>query len=111
MSSHALEEAETLLGAMSRAEKAVLLKLVVSDLGEDYPGIESQPGVCGGDPCVVRTRIPVWLLVKARQVGLSEAEILRSYPTLRAGDLIEAWAYARSHRKDIQREISANEEK
>jgi uncharacterized protein (DUF433 family) len=55
------------------------------------PGIEKRPGVCGGEPRIVRTRIPVWLLEQMRRLGLSEAEMLRSYPTLRAEDLVHAW--------------------
>ena len=74
-----------------------------------FPGIESRPGVCGGEPCIVRTRIPVWMLEQARRLGVSEAELLRSYPTLRAEDLANAWAYVRSHRDEINREIQDNE--
>ena len=47
-----LQEAEKLLAAMSRAEKAQLLQWVVQDLGDAFPGIESVPEVCGGDPCI-----------------------------------------------------------
>jgi hypothetical protein len=49
----ALQEAEKLLSVMTRAEKAQLLQCVVRDLGEAFPGVESVPGVCGGDPCRV----------------------------------------------------------
>ncbi len=105
----ALQQAEQLLSAMSRAEKAQLLQWVVRDLGDVSVGIESNPAVNGGEPSIVRTRIPVWLLVQARQLGASEAEILRSYPTLRAEDLTNAWAYARTHRDDMQRQIIENE--
>ena len=72
---------------MTRAEKAQLLQWLVRDLGDAFPGIESQPGVVGGNPCIVRTRIPVWLLEQARHLGTSEAELLRAYPALRAEDL------------------------
>jgi uncharacterized protein (DUF433 family) len=72
-------------------------------------GIESRPGVAGGDPCIVRTRIPVWLLEQARRLGTSEAELLESYPTLRAKDLANAWAHVRSHREEIERQIAENE--
>lgn len=106
----ALQEAEQFVGRLSRAEKARLLQLVVSDLGDAFPGIESRPDVCGGEPCVVRTRIPVWVLVRARQNGVSEADILRSYPAISAEDLAEAWAYNRSHREEIERQIAENEE-
>jgi uncharacterized protein (DUF433 family) len=105
-----LQEAENLLSTMTRAEKAQLLQWVVRDLGDAFPGIESVAGVCGGEPCIVRTRIPVWVLVQARRLGTSEADLLRSYPTLRAEDLANAWAYYRSHRDEIDEQIRENEE-
>jgi len=105
-----LEEAEKILSTLSRAEKAQLLLRVVQDLGEAFPGIESTPGVCGGDPCVVRTRIPVWLLEQARRLRVSEADLLRTFPTLRAEDLVNTWAYVRSHREEVDRQIEENEE-
>lgn len=80
MMSGALQEAEELLSQMTRGEKAQLLQWVVRDLGEAFPGIESTPGISGGEPCIVRTRIPVWVLEQARRLGTSEAELLRSYP-------------------------------
>ena len=84
---HALQEIEHLLTTLTRAEKAQVLQWVVRDLGEAFPGIESTPNVCGGEPCIVRTRIPVWVLAQAKRLGTSAAELLRSYPTLRAEDL------------------------
>ena len=42
-------------------------------------------------------------------IGVSEADLLRSYPTLRAEDLANAWAYVRSHRDEIERQIQDNE--
>jgi uncharacterized protein (DUF433 family) len=104
-----LEEIEKLLSGMERAEKAQLLKWVVQDLAEAFPGIESTPGVCGEEPCIVRTRIPVWVLVQARRLGVAEAELLRWYPTLRAEDLANAWAYCRAHPAEIDEQIRENE--
>jgi uncharacterized protein (DUF433 family) len=104
-----LQEAERLLSELSRAEKSQVLQWVVQDLGDAFPGIESSPKVCGGEPCIVRTRIPVWLLVQARNLGTSEAELLHAYPSLRAEDLANAWAYHRTHRDEIERQIQDNE--
>jgi uncharacterized protein (DUF433 family) len=104
-----LQEAERLLSEMTKAEKSQLLQWVVRDLGDSFPGIESNPNVCGGEPCIVRTRIPVWLLAQARKLGSSEADLLRAYPTLRAEDLANAWAYYRAHREEIERQIRDNE--
>jgi uncharacterized protein (DUF433 family) len=104
-----LARAEQLLSEMTRAEKAQVLQWVVQDLGDAFPGIESRADVCGGDPCIVRTRIPVWLLVQARRLGTSEADLLRAYPTLRAEDLSNAWAYSRAHSEEVDRQIQENE--
>ena len=104
-----LEKAEKLLAGMTPAEKAQLLQRVARDLGGAFPGIESVPGVCGGEACIVRTRIPVWVLEQARRLGASEADLLRSYAMLRAEDLANAWAYVRSHRNEIDEQIRANE--
>lgn len=68
---------------------AATVKELLARLGS---GIESAPGVCGGDPCVANTRIPVWLLESLRRLGMPEAEILANYPSLRAADLVNAWA-------------------
>jgi uncharacterized protein (DUF433 family) len=103
------KQVERLLGELSRGEKAQLLQWVARDLGDAHPGIESEPSICGGSATIVRTRIPVWVLEQARRLGMSEAELLRSYPSLRAEDLANAWAYVRSHRDEIEREIAENE--
>lgn len=103
------KEVERLLRELSRGEKAQLLQWVVTDLGDAYAGIEAMPAVCGGAATIVRTRIPVWLLEQARRLGMTEADLLSSYPSLRAEDLANAWAYVRSHREEIEREIVENE--
>ncbi|MBI4025374.1 MAG: DUF433 domain-containing protein [Verrucomicrobia bacterium] len=105
-----LESAEKILAQMSRAEKAQMLQWTAQDLGEAWPGIESHPGVCGGETCIARTRIPVWVLERARQLGVSEADLLRSYSALAAVDLANAWGYVRAHRAEIEQAIQDNEE-
>ena len=103
------QEVKEILSTLTRAEKAELLQWVVQDLGDAFPGIESTPDVCGGEPRIVRTRIPVWLLEQARRLGTSDADLLRSYPTLRAEDLVNAWAYVQSHKDEIEKHINENE--
>lgn len=105
----ALHETEKLLSKLTRAEKAQVLQWVARDLGGVFPGIESRPDVSGGEACLVRTRIPVWLLVRARQLGTSEADLLHAYPDLAAEDLANAWAYYRAFRQEIDEQIVANE--
>lgn len=104
-----LEEVEQALVALSAAEKAQLLQTVAADVGGQSPGIESRPEVCGGEACIVRTRIPVWVLEQARRLGTTEADLLRAYPTLRAADLVNAWNYVRGNASEIEADIRENE--
>jgi uncharacterized protein (DUF433 family) len=105
-----LEKVRDLLPAMSLGEKAQVLQWLARDISGAFPGIESSPNVFGDEPCIMRTRIPVWLLVQARKLGSSEADILKAYPTLRAEDLTNAWAYYNVHKAEIEQQIVENEE-
>lgn len=104
-----LAEIEAAADTLTMGEKAALLQKVARDIGHYFPGIDNTPAVCGGEACISRTRIPVWVLVRAQQLGLNESEILRSFPTLRAEDLANAWSYHRGHRAEIERAIAENE--
>jgi uncharacterized protein (DUF433 family) len=105
----ALEEADKLWPQLTRAEKAQLLQRAARDVGEASPGVESTADVCGGDPCIVRTRIPVWALEQGRRQGMTDAPLLQAYPTLRAEDLVNAWLYVRVHAEEIEHQIADNE--
>jgi uncharacterized protein (DUF433 family) len=71
--------------------------------------IMKTPGVCGGDACIVGTRIPVWVLANSRRLGSSDAEILHAYPSLTPIELSAAWDYAVANREEIDRAIAENE--
>ena len=104
-----LEKVRELLAELTPGEKAQTLQWLVRDLTSVIPGVESSPDVAGAEACLVRTRIPVWVLVQARRLGSSEAEILQAYPSLRAEDLINAWAYFDAHKAEIEEQIVENE--
>jgi uncharacterized protein (DUF433 family) len=74
------------------------------------PLIRKTPGVCGGDACIRNTRIMVWLLNSLRKKGLTEQQILYSYPSLTHVDLAAAREYARQNPQEIEDAIRANEE-
>jgi uncharacterized protein (DUF433 family) len=73
-------------------------------------GIESTARVCGGDPRIAGTRIPVWTLERYRRLGLTEAQILAAFPVLCATDLVNAWSFVADHQDEIDRQIRENEE-
>jgi uncharacterized protein (DUF433 family) len=66
--------------AMTREE---LLRRIVVD-----------PGVCFGKPVIRGTRIWVALILENLAEGVSEAELLEAYPSLRSEDIRAALAFA-----------------
>lgn len=94
---------------LSKPDQARLLTTVASEVGGISPGIAFDPDVCGGCARINRTRIPVWTLESARRQGLNESEILNAFPRLNAEDLVNAWAYIRSNKCEIDDLIAENE--
>jgi uncharacterized protein (DUF433 family) len=103
-----LQKVEKLLPKLSASELQQVARWVSTN-PEAVPGIEKTPDVCGGSACIVRTRIPVWLLVEAKNAGASETHLLESFPALRMEDLQNAWAYYRANKEEIEREMLENE--
>ena len=101
-------EYEVLLHSL-KSRRPDLDSQMTTMMHQDYPTIVSTPLVCGGAARFIRTRIPVWTVERMRQLGISESDILRSYPTLRAADLVQAWSYAEQHRTAIEQAILENE--
>ena len=64
----------------------------------------------GGEACVRRTRIAVWMLIESKQLGSTDAKLLHNYPALTADDLAAAWEYARVNRDEIEDAIRRNNE-
>ena len=71
--------------------------------------ITKTPGVCGGRACIRGHRIPVWGLVRYRQLEMSDAGILESYPSITQADLDAAWEYYKLNRDEIDHDIHENE--
>jgi uncharacterized protein (DUF433 family) len=56
--------------------------------------ISVKPDVCHGKVCITGTRIMVTVILDNLAEGISEAEILKSYPTLRSEDIRAALLFA-----------------
>jgi uncharacterized protein (DUF433 family) len=73
------------------------------------PLIRKTPGVIGGDACIGNRRIAVWMLVEARNAGISDEQLLRDYdPPLTCAELDAAWRYAAAHPEEIAEALRAN---
>jgi uncharacterized protein (DUF433 family) len=56
--------------------------------------IASDPSICHGKVCIKGTRIMVSVVLDNLAAGISNAEILKSYPSLSELDLKAAISYA-----------------
>lgn len=105
-----LTELRGKLLSLSPGDKAEAIELLATSLNHNWRGITKQVDVCGGSACVAGTRIPVWVLVNALNIGISESTLLDDYPTLTATDLAKARVYADVYSVDIADEIRSNQE-
>lgn len=60
----------------------------------EFHRITVDPKRMGGVPCIRNLRVPVATVIDMVAEGMSEAEILRSYPDLEAADIKEALHFA-----------------
>ena len=104
------QELEHQLLTLSLSDKAEILHSLTKTLSTGGKGITKAPGVCGGEACITGTRIAVWLLVEAQQLGISESQLLQDYPHITAADLVNAWAYADAYPEEITAAIRINNE-
>lgn len=93
---------------LPKGDQARLLSTIALEVADAHPGIDFQTDVCGGSARLIRTRLPVWLLESLRRQGATDSSLLSAYPTINAEDLANAWAYARAHREEMDREIAEN---
>jgi uncharacterized protein (DUF433 family) len=56
--------------------------------------ISVDPNVCHGRVCIKGTRVMVAVILDNLAAGVSQAEILKSYPSLTTEDIAAALAYA-----------------
>ncbi len=101
-----------LVGLMSVQTRQRLTAEIARTLSGDdlLLRVEKTPDVVGGRACIVRTRIPVWLLEARRRDGWTDDELLANYPTLRKADLTSAWLYAEARPEEIAADLDANRE-
>lgn len=106
MSIHNIEDQ---LLSLSPVDKLEAIELLSRSLRHNWRGITKTPGICGGEACIEGTRVPVWILVSYRQLGVKDADQLYNYPTLTASDLANAWTYAAANVNEIEAVIQEND--
>jgi uncharacterized protein (DUF433 family) len=105
-----IQDLEAQLLLLSPSDKLEAIQILARSLSQTWRGIRKVPGVCGGEACIEGTRIPVWVLVSYRQLGVSDSEQLDNYPTLMASDLANAWIYATANSDEIAAAIQDNDQ-
>lgn len=53
-----------------------------------------NPEICGGEPCIKGTRIPVHIILSHLAAGEDEKAILRNFPRIAHEDILACLKYA-----------------
>ncbi|TAL69519.1 MAG: DUF433 domain-containing protein [Bacteroidetes bacterium] len=70
-----------------------------------FSRIELNPSIMGGKPCIKGARVTVGTIVGLIASGASFENILKDYPYLNNGDIIEALEYAAWRTSEIEVEL------
>jgi uncharacterized protein (DUF433 family) len=73
-----------------------------------YIYIVQTPGICGGRPRILDSRIAVRTIAELYRQGEAVGEILETYPHLDPMAVDDAIGYYLDHRAEIEAEIAAN---
>ncbi|MGH7146313.1 MAG: DUF433 domain-containing protein [Nitrospiraceae bacterium] len=71
--------------------------------------VSKDPAICGGDPVIAGTRIPVRLIYQRLQAGDSVETIQQAYPHLTLAQIHDALSYAYDHLAEVKEEIRREE--
>jgi uncharacterized protein (DUF433 family) len=63
-------------------ESAGVVQIQIAESVQLLNGINKTPNVVGGNARIRNTRIPVWSLVQAHQMGANDLELLEAHPEL-----------------------------
>ncbi|MCX5858924.1 MAG: DUF433 domain-containing protein [Proteobacteria bacterium] len=56
--------------------------------------ISVDPEVCGGEPCVKGTRIPVWIILSHLAAGEDYDTVQKNFPKIKREDILACIDYA-----------------
>ena len=68
-----------------------------------YRWITRRRGVCGGQPIIRGTRLPVRTLIACYKQGMGLEEILADFPGITPAQFHEAFAYYYDHQEEIEK--------
>lgn len=74
-----------------------------------YRYIESKPGVCGGEPVIKGTRVPVRSIVLKWRLGYAPEEMVQAIPHITLAQVFEALSYYSDNQAEIDDYIDRNQ--
>jgi len=75
-----------------------------------HPHVRIDRNVLGGSPFVIGSRVPVRRLWAFYRAGATVEVLIKRYPRLGAGKILDALAFAFDNQEVIERDISREEE-
>jgi uncharacterized protein (DUF433 family) len=75
-----------------------------------YPYVVKVKGICGGDPIVKGTRIPVSIIFQHYEMGKDIDEIYKDFPSLSLARISDALSYCFDHIEETRNNIRERSE-
>lgn len=69
-----------------------------------HPYVTKTKAVCGGEPVIKGTRVPVRVIAECWRSGMAVEEIRDAYPHLALAQIFDALSYAEDHAEEIERQ-------
>ena len=85
-------------------------RVVAQAVKTDHRYVHKDPSICGGDPVIVGTRVPVRLIYQSLRAGDTIEAIQQAYPHLTLAQIHDALSYAYDHLTEIEDEICREDE-
>ncbi len=81
----------------------------MSEVKTEHPYIVKVKDICGGNPIVKGTRIPVWIIADWFKRGYPPELIQKEiYPHLALAQIYDALSYYYDYQKEIEKQIEEN---
>ncbi len=99
-------EVKSIISGMSEVERRAIFYWLAESYSESLNGISKKERVIGGTrACVGTTYFPIFRIENLSRNNWSEEDFFNAYPQLTKENLIDAKAYAITHKEEIDKEI------
>lgn len=111
MANKSVYKDEEIINRLNNIESMMqqIMKMVTSLEKTGHHHIICIEDICGGEPIIKGTRMPVRSIIKYLKIGETVESILEDFPQLNASQIYDCLSYYYEHQSEIDKYIEINE--